>query len=76
MGQLIELCTHNYQFGTEKVVKKFEQNPKYDIVENNCLGHCEKCGTNPYVLLNGEYIEATDPDELIAKIEEKVEKSI
>lgn len=73
MRPLIEFCMHNYELGTEKVKKKLEESPDYDILEKDCLGHCEQCMT-PYALVEGDIIEADDPDTLLEKIEEKIKE--
>jgi uncharacterized protein YuzB (UPF0349 family) len=55
--------------GTDRVMKKLEANPDYDVVEYGCLGSCGECYAMPYALLNGEFVGADTPEELLIKLE-------
>jgi uncharacterized protein YuzB (UPF0349 family) len=74
MRPIIEFCTSNMYHGTDKVMKKLEENPDYDVIEYGCLGNCGQCYHEPFALLNGEIIVAASADEvydeIIAKIKE------
>ncbi|GBF10303.1 MAG: YuzB family protein [Tepidibacillus sp.] len=74
MNPMIEFCTNNYIHGTDKIKQKLEDNPEYDVIEYNCLGHCERCAVTPFAVVEGEFIEADDPDDLIVLIEETIEE--
>jgi uncharacterized protein YuzB (UPF0349 family) len=68
MRPIIEFCTTNMHHGTDKIMKKLDQNPEYDVIEYGCLGNCGQCYMMPYALVNGEIVEAASADELYDKI--------
>lgn len=74
MRPIIEFCASNLGNGTEKLMKKLEQNPDYDVMEYGCLSNCGQCYMQPFAMLNGDIIEAESPEELeeaiVAKIQE------
>jgi len=74
MRPIIEFCASNMHHGTERVMKAFEQNPDYDVVEYGCLGNCGQCYMEPYALVNGEIVAAPDIETLEAQINEKIKQ--
>lgn len=68
MRPIIEFCAANMACGTESVMKRFELDPDCDVIEYGCLGNCGQCFYGPYALVNGEMVEAVDPEELYDKI--------
>jgi uncharacterized protein YuzB (UPF0349 family) len=60
--------------GTEKVMKRLEANPEYDVIEYGCLGNCGECYTFPYALVNGEIVAAATAEELQQRIDEKIKE--
>lgn len=68
MRPIIEFCTNNMHHGTDRIMRKLEENPEYDVIEYGCLGNCGQCYVEPYALVNGEIIAASDADELYDKI--------
>jgi len=74
INPMIEFCQSNYAHGTEMIKEQLEQNPDYDVMEYGCLGHCSQCIRTPFALVEGEYVEATTPEELQGKIEEKIKE--
>lgn len=74
MRPIIEFCANNMHHGTDKVMKKLEQNPDYDVVEYGCLGNCGECYLTPYAMVNGEIIAADTADELYDKIIAKIKE--
>jgi uncharacterized protein YuzB (UPF0349 family) len=74
MRPIIEFCASNMHHGTDRVMKKLEENPDYDVIEYGCLGNCGQCYMEPYALLNGEIIAASDADELYGLILDKIKE--
>ncbi|MDP5272570.1 YuzB family protein [Chengkuizengella axinellae] len=74
MRPIIEFCTNNMHFGTDKIMKELEKNPEYDVIEYGCLGNCGVCSMEPYALVNGDLITAETPDQLKEKIETAIEE--
>lgn len=74
MRPIIEFCTNNMHHGTEKLMKKLEANPEYDVIEYGCLGNCGECYLFPYALLNGEIVAAPTVEELEAEIDKKIKE--
>ncbi|HEX7057805.1 MAG TPA: YuzB family protein [Bacilli bacterium] len=73
MRPIIEFCTNNS--GTERIMKKLEKNPEYDVIEYSCLGNCDQCAVEPFAIVNGTIIAAADPDQLYAKILQAIEQT-
>lgn len=74
MMPIIEFCTNNMHHGTDKVMKKLESNPEYDVIEYGCLGNCGQCSMEANALVNGEVIAAKTADELYDKIIEAIKQ--
>ncbi|PZE21304.1 YuzB family protein [Paenibacillus xerothermodurans] len=74
MRPIIEFCTNNMHHGTDKVMKRLEANPDYDVIEYGCLGNCGECFTFPYALVNGEIVSAPTADELQQRIDDKIKE--
>lgn len=74
MIPIIEFCTNNMHNDTEKVMKKLEGNPEYDVIEYGCLGNCGQCYAEPYALVNGEVVAADNADQLYDEILLKIEE--
>lgn len=74
MKAIIEFCAGNAHNGTDRTLKKLEQEHlDYDVVEYGCLGNCGQCYLEPYALVNGRIVAAADADELYDKIVQAVE---
>ncbi|MCE5171490.1 YuzB family protein [Paenibacillus profundus] len=74
MRPIIEFCVNNMHHGTDSVMKRFEQNPEYDVLEYGCLGHCGECYMFPFAYVNGEIVAAETAEELYNKIMAKIEE--
>lgn len=74
MRPIIEFCTNNMHHGTDKLFKKLEQNPDYDVIEYGCLGNCGECYILPYALVNGEIVAAPTVEELEDAIDKKIKE--
>ncbi|WP_199620520.1 YuzB family protein [Paenibacillus alkalitolerans] len=74
MKPIIEFCTNNMHHGTDRVMKRLEEDPEFDVIEYGCLGNCGQCYMEPYALVNGEIVASETADELydaiLAKIKE------
>lgn len=64
MRPIIECCVNNYHTGTNEIIKRFEDNPNYDVVAYNCVGNCKTCNLHPFILINGEFLTASTKDKL------------
>ena len=60
--------------GTDKLFKKLEQNPDYDVIEYGCLGNCGECYILPFALVNGEIVAAPTVDELEQSIDRYIKE--
>lgn len=74
MRPIIEFCTNNMHHGTDKLMKKLEANPDYDVIEYGCLGNCGECYMFPYALVNGEIVAAATAEELQEQVESKIKE--
>lgn len=55
-------------------MKRLEQDPSLDVIEYGCLGNCGQCYMEPYALVNGEIVAASDADELYELIMAKIKE--
>ncbi|WBW97014.1 DUF1450 domain-containing protein [Oceanirhabdus sp. W0125-5] len=68
----IKFCEHNYENGTENVVKRLKNDIKDGEIEVvTCLGLCGECSTVPFALVNDKLIKADTPEKLYDKIMKK-----
>lgn len=74
MNTLVEFCTNNYFLGTNKVKNILEQKNGYDTLESDCLGHCEECKRSPIAIVEGSFVKANSPDELLIVIENELKR--
>lgn len=74
MRPIIEFCASNMHQGTDKIMKKLESNPDYDVIEYGCLGNCGQCYLSPFALVNGEIVVAVTADELYEEIMHKIKE--
>jgi uncharacterized protein YuzB (UPF0349 family) len=74
MRPIIEFCTNNMHHGTEKLMRKLEQNLDYDVIEYGCLGNCGECYLAPYALVNGEVVATATVEELEVEIAAKIKE--
>ncbi len=69
---IVEFCASNMHHGTDRVMKRLEQNPDYEVIEYGCLGNCGECYLFPFAFVNGDIVAAETADELYDKIEASV----
>ena len=74
MKPLIEFCRSNYNWGTEQVKLQLEKDPEVEVMDYGCLGHCSDCLLRPIALVDGEFVEAESPEELLLNIKEKIKE--
>lgn len=74
MRPIIEFCTNNLHHGTERLLRKLEQDDRYDVVEYGCLGNCGECYVLPFALVNGEIVAAEAGPGLEEAIEVKIKE--
>lgn len=72
---IVEFCSSNVSSYTKQVFKILEEDTKLDAVEYGCLGHCGECYMEPFALVDGDFVSAPTPDELLVKIKEKLSES-
>jgi uncharacterized protein YuzB (UPF0349 family) len=54
--------------GTDRVLKRLEENPELEVIEYGCLGNCGECYLFPFTLVNGEIVAAESADQLYEAI--------
>lgn len=66
---LIEFCAGNmHHDGVWKLLKQFEQNKQFSVLEYGCLGNCGECYLKPFALVDGQIVAAETADELLEKV--------
>jgi len=48
--------------------------PDVEVIEYECLGNCEQCAVQPFVMVEGEVVAADSPESLIKEIKEFLKK--
>ncbi len=71
---MIEFCASNMHHGTDRLMKKLEANPDFDVIEYGCLGNCGECYMFPFGMVNGEIIAADTVEELEERMMKAIEK--
>ncbi|WP_127584839.1 YuzB family protein [Paenibacillus koleovorans] len=74
MRPIVEFCASNMHNGSDAVMRRLEEDPSMDVIEYGCLGNCGQCYMEPYALVNGEIVGASDADELYALIMAKIKQ--
>ncbi len=76
MKPLVEFCASNVSSYTKTVMEALENDLDLDadVLEYGCLGHCGECYMQPFALVNGDFVTAETPEELLGKIKEKLLK--
>jgi uncharacterized protein YuzB (UPF0349 family) len=71
---LVEFCASNVSSYTKTVIEALENDPELDVdvLEYGCLGHCGECYMEPFALVNGDFVSAPTPEELLQKIKAKL----
>lgn len=72
MRPIVEFCANNMHHGTDRIMKKLEENPDCDVVEYGCLGNCGQCYLMPYAMVNGEVVAAETAENLYERIIDKI----
>jgi uncharacterized protein YuzB (UPF0349 family) len=71
---IIEFCASNMHHGTDRIMKRLEQNDALEVIEYGCLGNCGECYLFPFGLVNGEIVAAPTADELFDQIMKKIDE--
>jgi uncharacterized protein YuzB (UPF0349 family) len=71
---IIEICASNTHHGTGSVMKRLEQDGRFEVIEYGCLGNCGECFLSPYALVNGESVVADTADKLYALILDEISR--
>jgi uncharacterized protein YuzB (UPF0349 family) len=71
---MIEFCASNMHHGTDRIMKKFEENDDYEVTEYGCLGNCGECYLNPFALVDGAIVSAETVEELYINILKAIEQ--
>ncbi|QHT63816.1 YuzB family protein [Paenibacillus lycopersici] len=74
MKPMVEFCASNMHHGTDKLMKKLEENPDYEVIEYGCLGNCGECYLAPFGMVNGQIVSADTVEELETKIMDEIEE--
>ncbi|GJM74728.1 UPF0349 protein [Paenibacillus macerans] len=75
MKPIIEFCANNAGFGTGEAIRKVCELQECDVYEYGCLTNCGTCFMFPYVLVDGEPVEAENADQLYERILLKIKDS-
>lgn len=75
MKPIIEFCANNAGLGTDEVIKKVQEQHDCDVYEYGCLTSCGTCYLVPYVLVDGEQVEAETSGQLYERILLKIEET-
>ncbi|MBM7567433.1 YuzB family protein [Paenibacillus sacheonensis] len=71
---IIEFCASNMHHGTDKLMKKLEANPDYEVIEYGCLGNCGECYLVPFGMVDGQIVAAETIEELETKLMDEIEE--
>lgn len=63
----VKFCENNYSQGAEEVINKLKDEG-VDVDVEPCLGYCGDCAVGPFALVNDEFIQAENTEELYDKI--------
>lgn len=74
----VHFCVKNIdQFFSEEELARYSSallsKKNVHFQEYHCQNKCEECRVNPYALVNGKFIKADNPDDLLKKLLQKVE---
>ncbi|WLD92685.1 YuzB family protein [Alkalihalobacillus sp. AL-G] len=75
MRPIIEFCVSNLANGSQRAREVLEKDPNLDVIEYGCLGNCGQCFQSPYALVNGDYVPAETPEELVDNIYQYLEEN-
>ena len=71
---IIEFCASNMHHGTDKLMKKLEADPDYEVIEYGCLGNCGECYLAPFGMVDGTIVSADTVEELETKLMDEIEE--
>lgn len=76
MSIAVDFCQVNFSLGTDKVRDALLEDPDLDIevMDYGCLGNCGQCFQMPFALVEGDIVAADTPEELLAKIKDKIKE--
>ncbi len=74
----VEYCVSNEERGSGEVVERVKQQfPKVRVKRWGCLGYCDVCIHNPYVLIDDvDYLEAPTAAELWEQVKAKLTQPV
>lgn len=59
--------------GSQQAFEELAQNPEWshvEVMEYDCLGNCEQCRVQPFVMVEGQIVAAERPEFLVEAIRE------
>lgn len=71
---MIEFCASNMHHGTDRIMKKFEEDEEFEVIEYGCLGNCGECYLKPFALVEGAIVAVESVDELHDQILKALEQ--
>lgn len=71
---MIEFCASNMHHGTDRIMKIFEEDDAFEVIEYGCLGNCGECYEFPFALVEGKIVAAESVDQLQEKILKELEQ--
>lgn len=72
---LIEFCISNLASGGQAAREQLEKDPNLDIIEYGCLGYCGKCADSFFVLVNGDFVGADSPGDLVKNVNKYLDEN-
>lgn len=72
---LVEFCVSNLASGAQTAREQLEKDPNLDILEYGCLGYCGKCADSFFALVNGDFVSADTPNDLVKNINKYLDEN-
>lgn len=73
MSIMIEFCTSNSYFGTDKVLQPLEARFDCQVIEYGCLTSCGQCYLTPFTYVDGDWMEAPTAEALLEVVVRNLE---
>ncbi|WP_163654715.1 DUF1450 domain-containing protein [Listeria sp. PSOL-1] len=68
MKPLVEFCVNNLASGAFEVYDTLLKDENVDVIQYDCLAHCELCGRSLFALVEGVVVSGRSKEELLKKI--------
>ena len=71
----VEFCISNLSFGSADTYDELIKREDIIIEEAGCTSNCETCDSCLFAIVNSEIVTANTADELLQRIEEKIQEN-